>query len=157
MAKLGAVILVLFSLVFLAAGVAVWFLPDSAFDGDPFLLKCIVTGATWLIFVPLLYFGFINTTTQTTDVDLTHGQLHLIFSDKHGLEKKRHSHDFSEIRDFELRSTADRTSNDLEDRISSYGQIYLRLSATKGRSLVWGQLEDLRPTWSQMRQDILGR
>jgi len=156
-AKLGKIALFLFCLVFLAAGVVVWFLPDSVFEGEPLLLKSIVSSTTWLIFAPLLIFNFINTTTQSVELDTSRQQLHQIFRGKNGQETKRRTYDFSEIKEFDLRSSANQTSTNFEDRVSSYGQIYLRLSATTGRSLVWGQLSDLKPVWSMMRQDVLGQ
>lgn len=154
-AKLGSVALFLMCLVFLAAGIAVWFLPDTAFDGDPQLLKIIVSAATWVVFFPVLYFNFFSITTMRAEIDLSHSMVHQIFENKHGRETKRRSFAFSEIKDLNLQ-TGDRIMDVHQAITWEYGQIYLKLSANKGVSLVWGNLGDLRPVWDEMRHDIFG-
>ncbi|MEO0761264.1 MAG: hypothetical protein AAFZ09_05565 [Pseudomonadota bacterium] len=156
-AQAGSLLLLVFCLTFLGAGVAVWFLPDSAFDGDPGLLKTIVTAATWLIFAPMVYFNFINTTNMAIEIDLSSQVLHQVFLDRHGREKKRRSVDFTDVDDLELRSNDTIADEASVAVLSKYGQIYLRLDARRGLSLVWGDMSDLRHVWLQMRRDILDR
>lgn len=154
-ASLGSLLLLLLCLACLGIGVVVWFLPDDVFDGDPRMLKSIVTGATWTVFAPLVYFNFLNTTTMATEVDLAGRMLHQLYLNGRGEETKRRSIAFSEVDDLELLTNDNGAPDEQTTIATDYGQIYLRLSARKGLSLVWGHLSDLKGIWSQMRQDIL--
>ncbi len=153
-ARLGSAALFLFCLTFLAAGVFVWFAPDSAFSGNPLTLKLIVSGATWLIFLPILYFNFFNTTTMVAEVSTRERKIHQIFLDKDGRETKRRSFAFSGISDLELLSNTTNSTDDPRDMTSLYGQIQLRISSRKGTSLVWGAMDDLRPVFAKMQRDV---
>ena len=66
---IGSLIFGLFCLACLLAGIVVWFRPDQSFNGDPFILKCIVAGGTRVIFGPMFYFSFVKKTVLTVEVD----------------------------------------------------------------------------------------
>lgn len=154
--QIGTAVLLLLCLTFLAAGIAIWFAPDTVFDGDPMTLKLIVTGATWLVFGPILYFSFFNRTTQVAEVDLKNRHVHQVFFNKHGRETKRRSFAFADISDLVLVSNTSNTTDDPRDMISHYGHIRLRLNARKGVSLIWGAEDDLQPVLARLRADVLG-
>ncbi|MDA9865330.1 hypothetical protein N9C96_01500 [bacterium] len=153
-AKIGKAGLFLFCLIFLFAGVIVWFLPDNYFDGDPFLLKCIVTGATWVFFGPMFYFTFLNDTSEIVEVDTTLQMVHQIYRNKDGKEKKRRSNAFSEISKIEL---LDSNPTAVHGTSTRYGQIYMSYASGGGTSLLWGNMDALFPVWTELRKDILGQ
>ena len=157
LAKIGSLIFGLFCVACLLAGTVVWFLPNQVFDGDPFILKCIVTGATWMIFGPIFYFSFVKKTVLTIEVDKRARALHEVFTDKSGRETKRRSHEFAAIRGFEIKANEESDLSTDADPITRYGQIFMRIGATGGRSLIWGLMKDLEPVYQSLRQDVLER
>lgn len=157
LAKMGSLVFGLFCLTFLLAGVVVWVLPDHVFEGDPFFLKCIVTGTTWVIFAPMFYFSFVKKSFLTVEVDMRTRNLHEVFTDKNGRETKRRSHEFSTIKGFELKANEELDLGTDNDPITHYGQIFMRIGSTGGRSLIWGLMKDLEPVYHSLRQDVLVR
>ena len=153
-ARIGGLALGAFCLTFIAAGIFVWFLPDTAFDGDPFILKLIVSAACIGIFGPIFYYSFISKTRSFVEIDLRNARVHEVFLDGSGQETDRRSYDFRDIKEIILLKNDRETTRVATQSSVGYGQIYMRLSAMEGRTLITGDLSDLSPISRRLSGDI---